>query len=191
MGGIFDIISQGSKLTLAILCFLAVTVSPLAALGVEGNALETSNMDVNLSSELNSRDLLASATQAAQVSISAVVYKFDDPKLLPVLQDVLARGLPLQVLCDEKESKDKGSLIRQLAQAGAQIKVWPRKQGKLHAKFVICDDSRVLTGSWNWTKSAGHSNLELLIDLDDPKAVHRFTELFARLWESGKPLKAK
>ncbi len=144
---------------------------------------------VDLSLDLNSRDLMGSALGQVHGSVSAVVYKFDDPKLLPVLLEALQRGVKLRVLCDEKESGKKDSLVDELAKAGAQIRAWPRSQGKLHAKFVLCDNKRVLTGSWNWTKSAGGKNLELLMDITDDYTVKTFVGVFARLWDMGQPLK--
>lgn len=155
----------------------------------EESALTTPETAVNLSLDLNSRDLMATALGETENSVSAVVYKFDDPLLLPSLLETIARGVKVQILCDEKESAKSVSLVWDLAKAGAEIKVWPRNQGKLHAKFVLCDNRRVLTGSWNWTKSAGGKNLELLIDIRDDQAVQNFAGLFDRLWAMGQPVK--
>jgi len=151
------------------------------------NSLLHPEQTVNLSLDLNSRDLMASALGAVETSVSAVVYKFDDPKLLPTLLKTLDNGIKLQIICDEKESRKKVSLIGDLAKAGAEIRLWPRSQGKLHAKFVLCDNNRVLTGSWNWTKSAGGKNLELLMDIKDVHTVEAFNEVFARLWKMSQP----
>ena len=149
---------------------------------------EGPNNEVQLSIDQNSRDLMASALGEAKGSVRAVVYKFDDPKMMLILQEALDRGLGLRVLCDEKQSNKHGSLFSKLAKSGAEVRIWPKKQGKLHAKFVICDAARVLSGSWNWTRSAGDKNLELLLDINEKSMVNRFEELFSQLWEKGHPL---
>lgn len=176
------------KLLLSVIFFLLASSSPAVSQQSGENSLQTPQTDVNLSLDLNSRDLMASALDRAENSVSAVVYKFDDPKLLPILLESIKQGVKLQVLCDEKESKKDVSLVGELALAGAEIRVWPRSQGKLHAKFVICDDNRVLTGSWNWTKSAGGKNLELLMEITDDSTVQSFVGVFARLWNMSQPL---
>jgi mitochondrial cardiolipin hydrolase len=173
------------KLFLMVLVVFNATVSPVLSGETGKNPMEQPDITINLSLDLNSRILMESALGDAETSVSAVVYKFDDPKLLPVFLATLDRGVTLKVLCDQKESQKKKSLIPELVKAGAEVRTWPGNQGKLHAKFVICDDSRVLTGSWNWTKSAGNDNVELLMDIKEGPTVNSFRGMFARLWELG------
>ena len=45
----------------------------------------------------------------------------------------------------------------------------------------------MLTGSFNWTESAQHDNLELIHDVDTPEVVKRFQELFEALWDRSEP----
>ncbi len=177
------------KLFLPVLVLFWVSSNPAMCQQSGEKSLQPTHATVNLSLDLNSRDLMASAMNQVEGSVSAVVYKFDDPKLFPILLKTVQRGVKLQVICDAKEAKKNASLIGDLAQAGAEVRYWPRKQGKLHAKFVICDENRVLTGSWNWTKSAGGKNLELLMDIKDDHTVKTFVGVFARLWEMSQPQK--
>ena len=66
--------------------------------------------------------------------------------------------------------------------AGATVRKWIGD--KLHAKLVIIDDRQVLSGSYNWTKSA-EKNTELLLRFDDPTSVGRFTDLFKDMWKDA------
>jgi|GEM_PF-2397391 len=150
--------------------------------------VEKPSSTVRLNLEISSCDLLATAMAETREEVRAVVYKFDDSELLPDLMEALERGLTLQVLCDAKEAGKTDSRIPELAAAGAQVRTWPRQRGKLHAKFVVFDYDRVLTGSWNWTRSARQGNLELIMDIGDPTTVARFRKLFAQLWETAQPL---
>ena len=169
-------------------CVIIMAVStPASPQQSRENPLSHSVPNINLSLDLGSRDLMASALGDVETSVSAVIYKFDDPLLMPTLLKALNRGIKFQIICDEKESRKKASLIGELAQAGAEIRLWPRSQGKLHAKFVLCDHNRVLTGSWNWTKSAGGNNLEILMDIKDDETVATFNGVFARLWKMSHP----
>ena len=43
----------------------------------------------------------------------------------------------------------------------------------------------MLTGSYNWTSSAEESNVELLLNLDDPRDVEQFEWAFETLWSAA------
>ena len=95
----------------------------------------------------------------------------------------------MRLLVDGSEAKRKRSQAKDAKKAGAEVRRWKPKKGKLHAKCLIIDGNRVLTGSFNWTDSASESNVELLLFSDDALVAQEFQEIFERLWEEGKPLK--
>ena len=59
----------------------------------------------------------------------------------------------------------------------------------MHHKFMIIDGRTVMTGSYNWTRSAETRNEENLISVDDPQLAIRFTEEFERIWNLSEPAK--
>ena len=71
----------------------------------------------------------------------------------------------------------------------ARIRSLVRRKGKLHAKWTVVDGKRVLTGSFNWTESAQHKNMELIFVNDEPGSVKRFQEIFETLWDHAEPEK--
>ena len=144
--------------------------------------------EISLSVEKNPRAATIAAFDAAQLSICAVVYKFDDTKVLAALQAAQRRGVKIQVLLDEQEAKKNKSQGLHLAGAGAEVRTWPRVRGKLHAKFMIIDSRMVMTGSYNWTRSGGEHNIELQMHFVDQPSLGRFAEIFTDLWEQGIPL---
>ena len=54
--------------------------------------------------------------------------------------------------------------------------------GHMHHKFALIDDTRLLCGSYNWTRGAADVNFENLIDTTHPELVAAFAAEFARLW---------
>jgi len=118
-----------------------------------------------------------------------LVYKFDNKTILKAIEQAVARGVTVRLLVDGSEAKRKRSQAQDAKKAGAEVRRWKPKKGKLHAKCLIIDGSRVLTGSFNWTDSASESNVELLLFSDDAPVAQEFQEVFERLWEQGKPLK--
>ncbi len=124
------------------------------------------------------RDAIAQAT----TSVAAVVYKFNEPSMLQSVTRAVERGVEVRLLTAELESRDKRSLVWAAAKAGVEVRVWPEKQGKMHAKYVLVDGSEVLTGSYNWTRSAAKGNFEIAIRFDDAPSVQRFAEIFEEMW---------
>ena len=53
----------------------------------------------------------------------------------------------------------------------------------MHHKYAIFDDSRVLTGSYNWTRSAAEFNEENIIVSDDSRLQGLFSQHFKQLWD--------
>lgn len=144
---------------------------------------------VSISLDQNSAGLTSDAILASENSIAALVYKFEDQSILKSLEDALKRGIKVRLLADEKEASDKKSLVVRANRAGAEVRLWSRDQGKLHAKCLIVDGQRVLSGSFNWTDSAAESNIELILYFENPETVQEFSALFERLWGKGIPLR--
>ena len=54
----------------------------------------------------------------------------------------------------------------------------------MHHKFAVADSNQVLTGSYNWTRSAARENEENIVVTNAPELVSAFTRQFEQLWKS-------
>ena len=54
---------------------------------------------------------------------------------------------------------------------------------KLHHKFAVIDGKTVITGSFNWSPAAAHTNDETLLVIDSPTLAAHFTREMDRLWQ--------
>jgi phosphatidylserine/phosphatidylglycerophosphate/cardiolipin synthase-like enzyme len=52
----------------------------------------------------------------------------------------------------------------------------------MHHKFAIFDKSKLLTGSYNWTRSASLHNEENFLITTDRDLLKDFTRMFDKLW---------
>ena len=52
----------------------------------------------------------------------------------------------------------------------------------MHHKFAIFDRQRLLTGSYNWTRSAADYNEENFIITEEPVLLEEFKKQFDQLW---------
>ena len=53
----------------------------------------------------------------------------------------------------------------------------------MHNKFVVIDDSHLITGSFNWTVQAGKSNQENILVVDNPYYIEKYNTEFEGLWK--------
>ncbi len=56
---------------------------------------------------------------------------------------------------------------------------------KLHHKFAVIDNKTVITGSFNWSPAASHTNDETLLVIHSPQLAKHFTREMDRLWDSA------
>jgi len=101
-----------------------------------------------------------------------------------ITQAILAahhRGVAIQLLTDNDKLLDLGSDIIELRKAGINVKV-DNTSNHMHHKFLVTDDSSIITGSYNWTRSAAKFNYENIIVSTEQTLVHDFIIEFERLW---------
>ena len=56
---------------------------------------------------------------------------------------------------------------------------------KLHHKFAVIDNTTVITGSFNWSPAAAHTNDETLLVIHSPTLAAHFSREMDRLWQGA------
>ncbi len=56
---------------------------------------------------------------------------------------------------------------------------------KLHHKFAVIENKTVISGSFNWSQSAAHTNDETLLVIHSPQLSKHFTRQMDRLWDNA------
>ncbi|MBT9392007.1 hypothetical protein KLP40_02420 [Hymenobacter sp. NST-14] len=124
------------------------------------------------------REFIADARRTLDVCVFTVA----DDRLTEALLAAHRRGVRVRLLTDNEKLYDKGSDVRALHAAGVPVRV-DRTANHMHHKFALADDAWLLTGSYNWTRSAAEYNLENLLITPDAHLVSRYAAEFARLWQ--------
>jgi phosphatidylserine/phosphatidylglycerophosphate/cardiolipin synthase-like enzyme len=124
-------------------------------------------------------DLIRKATS----SIDVCVFTISDDRIRDVLIDAWNRGLEIRILTDNFKVFDEGSDIEFLYDNGIPVKV-DNTENHMHHKFLIIDNHTVLTGSYNWTRSAERYNQENVISLKNETITAQFQSEFNHLWDS-------
>jgi cardiolipin hydrolase len=80
-----------------------------------------------------------------------------------------------------------------MADEGIPTRTDSSEQYHMHDKLAIVDDMFVLTGSFNWTYSAGAFNQENLLIVDHPYFLQKYRKHYNELWQqfAGDTIEAK
>nr|WP_234472883.1 phospholipase D family protein [Pantoea sp. S61] len=133
-------------------------------------------------------DLILQFTGSARQSADVAAYDFTSRPVAQALSDAVARGVKVRLVADEKKSRDRWSLVGQLACAGVDVRL-NGMYSIMHNKFMITDGSAVETGSFNYTFSAEKRNAEnALVIQDEPGIAREYQEEFNRLWNESVPV---
>lgn len=125
---------------------------------------------------------IAGLLKSARQSVDICVFTITDDRITSAILDAYSRKVAVRVITDNDKAFDRGSDVERLARAGVDVCV-DRTPHHMHHKFAIFDRKRLLTGSYNWTRSAASSNEENFIIADDARLRTAFQDEFDRLWK--------
>ena len=127
---------------------------------------------------------------ASKKTIKVMAYGFTAIPLSDALVKAHRRGVKVQLLQDEKSAGNNSDAVNQLIAAGIEV----RSDGKhaiQHNKVMLLDDDIVITGSYNFTKSAEVRNAENIIILKSAYAAKRYADNWAAHWGHGEEVSEK
>ncbi len=117
----------------------------------------------------------------AQDSVKVCVFTISDDDITHAIIQAYRRGLEVMVITDNDKTFDMGSDIYMLYKAGIDVKM-DDAPSHMHHKFAIIDDKVLITGSFNWTRSATKYNQENLIVTDSISLVEPYLDQYKELW---------
>lgn len=120
---------------------------------------------------------------AAVNSVDICVFTISDDRIANKILETHRRGVKVRVITDNDKTNDRGSDIYKLAQAGIPVKM-DTTSYHMHHKFALIDKRVLITGSYNWTRSAAEHNQENVVVLDDKGITKKYVNKFNDLWES-------
>lgn len=98
------------------------------------------------------------------------------------------RGVTINIILDGTQIKTRHSLHQMLLDAGIPVSVDKIKKGYAHNKVMIFDGEVVLTGSFNFSKSAETTNAENVLFLKDKTLAHHYLKNWHRRFKVSRPL---
>jgi cardiolipin hydrolase len=104
----------------------------------------------------------------AQKTLDLCVFTITDNRIVRKLEEAKSRGVAIRVISDNDKSMDLGSDLDHLIRSGIDCR-FDRTSAHMHHKFALADNDLLLTGSYNWTRSAASSNDENILVTNNPK----------------------
>ncbi|MEQ9503057.1 MAG: phospholipase D-like domain-containing protein [Deltaproteobacteria bacterium] len=120
---------------------------------------------------------LRTATKCADIC----VFTITDNRIADGILGAHQRGVNVRVISDDDKSEDRGSDVDRIGFSGVALK-YDDSPAHMHHKFAVFDRERLLTGSYNWTRSAARENHENILVTTDRGLVARYQHEFDRLW---------
>ena len=122
------------------------------------------------------------ALQRARKSIKICVFTISDDRITNNIIACHQTGIDVRIITDDDKTQDKGSDIYQMSQAGIPIRT-DETPNHMHHKYALIDDSTLITGSYNWTRSAAKYNHENILITYDHRSAKAYDEEFEKLWK--------
>lgn len=123
-----------------------------------------------------------------EVSIDAALYSFNSDALSRCLAEAQRRGIQVRLLTDRSKYKQSQLTRKLLKDARFAHRLSRGRNGsdsKMHHKFLILDQSIVVTGSYNWTLASETQHFENIVVIREPDSVCHYRSEFNALWDAG------
>ncbi len=128
--------------------------------------------------------IIVKSIENAEQSINIAMYSLTDSEISRAIVRAKERGVVIRIYLDSKEVNAEHSKSRFFIKEGIENIRLSSNRYLMHNKFAIIDNKIVITGSYNWTASAGQRNDENLLVLDEEKIVKKYQDYFYYLWDN-------
>lgn len=115
------------------------------------------------------------AISKAISSIYVQAYGMTSPTIADALIKAHERGIKVRILLDKSNLKDKWSKRSVLVDAGIDVGI-DKVPGIAHNKIIVIDEETVITGSYNFTRSANSRNAENIIIINDKSVANEYLQ---------------
>ena len=117
----------------------------------------------------------------AKEHIDFMAFSFTSKEIAQAMAERVAAGVRVRGIFEGRQAGSQYSKDEFLAAKGAEIKM-DRNKYNMHNKVIILDGSKVITGSYNFSKNANTRNDENALIIHDPEIAGRYTAEFESLF---------
>jgi len=150
-------------------------------------SIEGTDVEVYFSPDDGVANRLLELLTEAEESIYFLAFSFTTDELGQIIRTQADNGLDIAgVMEDEQVRSNIGTEYDLFKQAGLKVFV-DGNEGQMHHKTLIIDERIVITGSYNFSRSAETRNDENLIVIYNPEIADFYMEEFTRMYALAQP----
>jgi len=160
----------------------------LSAPSVETQGLDLSGgpLEVYFAPEDGVAPRVVELIDDAQQSVAFLAFALTSEEIAGALGAKAAEGVEVRGVMDAGQSGNLGSRYRELLEAGVEVRL-DGNPDRMHHKVIVIDGMLVITGSYNFSRSAETQNDENLIVLHDAAAAAAYRVEFERVFSLAAP----
>jgi phosphatidylserine/phosphatidylglycerophosphate/cardiolipin synthase-like enzyme len=147
---------------------------PKAKVAPAGTERNTSGIEVYFSPRGGCTEAVVEQLNAAKSSVLVQAYSFTSDAIAEALVEAHRRGVRVEVVLDRSQLSEKNCQADFVAHAGIPVSI-DAKHSIAHNKVMVIDGETVITGSFNFTKQAEHSNAENLLVIRSRSLAETYT----------------
>jgi len=152
----------------------------LPALSIPASLIEGVQVEVRFSPDDRVAERIVELIRGAQHSIRIMAYNLTLDEISDAILERAQAGVVVQGVFDEGQAKNQGSDVERLAQAGLDI--WlDGSPGLMHHKVIVVDGELLITGSYNFSRSAEERNDENVLFIFSPELAELYRLEFERV----------
>jgi len=129
------------------------------------------------------RSIITSQINNAVQNLRICVFTISDDVLTNAIATAHKKGITVQIITDNDKLSDEGSDIQYLSDLGIPVKI-DSTPNHMHHKFMVIDECALLTGSYNWTRSAALYNHENVLLTTEGGIIRSYLKEFGQLWKT-------
>jgi phosphatidylserine/phosphatidylglycerophosphate/cardiolipin synthase-like enzyme len=134
--------------------------------------------------------VIVEAVAAARHEIRVQAYSFTSAPIAKALADAYRHGVDVRVILDKSQATAKYTGATYLQNAGVPVSI-DYKVAIAHNTVIVIDGRTVITGSFNFTKSAQERNAENLLVIRDQNLAEQYLANWQSRAAVSKPYRRK
>jgi phosphatidylserine/phosphatidylglycerophosphate/cardiolipin synthase-like enzyme len=164
--------------------FVAGWFGPLSTPG-DGTRTEDGRVEAFFSPDDGVARRLIELLGQARSSLEVMAFAFTSEAIADAIVDRAEAGVRVRIVLDEDQAANLGSQYQRLVEAGLDVRL-DGNPNKMHHKVILVDGQVVVTGSYNFSRSAEEFNDENLVIVRDADVAAAYQEEFERVYGEGK-----
>lgn len=171
---------------LRLLCLLICVI--YSTQGLADKFEQGANYKVCFTPSQNCGELIVGVISKAKQEILVQAYSFTSVPIAKALIEAHKKGIKVRVILDKSQFRNRGFSSAKLL-SDYHIPVFiDYKVSIAHNKVMIIDKSTIITGSFNFTRSAQERNAENVIIINDSELAKKYAKNWQQRLEQSKEL---